>query len=94
MPNLRDVSFGLGFSLSLLCLGSTSGVPAADGKAAKPSEAGDANRIRWVRPYAEAVKQAKATNRLILAKPIMGGSNTPKPGGLPAGGKTDCDGSW
>jgi len=54
----------------------------------------DSNRIRWVRPFKVAMQQAKESRRLVFAKPILGGSNTPKSGGIVAGGKNDCDGSW
>lgn len=93
MQNPRYFNIDLVF-LPLLCIGSVMTYQISAAEPTKLPEAGDATRICWVRPYAEAVKQAKVTNRLILAKPIMGGTNKPKPGGLPAGGKTDCDGSW
>lgn len=81
---------------------SSSAKESANGTAAKPSfeptipwnAAGDTRRIKWTRPYAEAKKSAVARNRLILSKPIMGGSNTPDPGGVPCGGVNDCEGSW
>lgn len=55
---------------------------------------GDLRRIEWVRPYGPAVERATSETRLLLVKPILGGSNTPDPNGLPCGGKKDCDGSW
>lgn len=55
---------------------------------------GDSNKIQWHRPYAKARELAAASGRVLLVKPIMGGSNTPKPDGLPCGGKADCEGSW
>jgi hypothetical protein len=61
---------------------------------ATASRAGDPRRVRWVRPWSEAVAAARASGRPILAKPIMGGSNTPDPDGVPCGGERDCEGSW
>jgi hypothetical protein len=61
---------------------------------ATASRAGDPRRVRWVRPWSEAVAAARASRRPILAKPIMGGSNTPDPDGVPCGGERDCEGSW
>lgn len=55
---------------------------------------GDAERVQWVRPYREAARASKERNRLLLAKPIYGGTNTPVEGGVLAGGKNDCEGSW
>lgn len=56
--------------------------------------AGDMRRIQWVRPWDEASKTAAARGRLLVVKPILGGSNTPDPDGVPCGGKKDCEGSW
>ena len=54
----------------------------------------DENRIRWIRPFKAALKSARESRRLVFTKPILGGSNAPKPGGRVAGGKDDCEGSW
>lgn len=59
-----------------------------------PDRAGDPRRIRWIRPVAAAVEEAKAAGRVLLVKPILGGSNTPDPDGVPCGGTRDCEGSW
>jgi hypothetical protein len=56
--------------------------------------AGDARRVPWILPFRDALAQARRTGRVILCKPILGGSNTPDPGGLPCGGRHDCEGSW
>ncbi len=75
--------------MRILALALVSSLLAQD--APKP---GDPSRIQWVRPFKDALKQAKEKNRLLFIKPILGGSNTPKEGGKVAGGKNDCDGSW
>ena len=59
-----------------------------------PVAQGDSDRIQWVRPYPKAAEVSKERKRLILAKPIYGGTNTPVDGGVLAGGKNDCEGSW
>jgi len=81
------VTLGSAFVVAMLL------APLAHGQEAPPSK-GDPNRIRWIRPFKEAMNQAKGSQRLVFAKPILGGSNTPKAGGTVAGGKDDCDGSW
>jgi hypothetical protein len=58
------------------------------------NHAGDLRRVHWVRPWAKAQEESRRTGRPILCKPILGGSNTPDPSGLPCGGKNDCEGSW
>lgn len=55
---------------------------------------GDLDKIEWVRPFAVAQQRAKEANRVMLVKPILGGGNAPAPGGVPCGGKNDCEGSW
>jgi len=55
---------------------------------------GDADKIEWVRPFARARELAAGTHRVLLVKPILGGSNRPFPSGRPCGGKEDCEGSW
>jgi hypothetical protein len=57
-------------------------------------DSGDSRRVRWIRPYADAIASAVALHRPLLVKPILGGSNTPDPKGVPCGGKHDCEGSW
>ena len=55
---------------------------------------GDIDKIEWVRPFAAAQERARELGRVLLVKPIMGGSNKPNPDGLPCGGVDDCEGSW
>lgn len=55
---------------------------------------GDLRRVPWIRPFRDARAEAERTGRVILCKPILGGSNTPDPDGVPCGGKHDCEGSW
>ena len=55
---------------------------------------GDMRRVDWVRPWSKATAAAKAAGKLMVVKPILGGSNTPDPDGIPCGGKNDCEGSW
>ncbi len=66
-------------------------------KAQKPLDSrkrGDLRRVQWTRPFSAAHKIARSTNRVLLVKPLMGGSNTPDPAGVPCGGVNDCEGSW
>lgn len=65
--------------------------PKKDQAFAPPS---DLRRVAWVRPFEAALKEARESNRVLLVKPIMGGSNTPDPNGVPCGGKRDLEGSW
>lgn len=55
---------------------------------------GDLDKIEWVRPFALAQQRARQQRRLMLVKPILGGSNVAVPAGVPCGGKNDCEGSW
>jgi hypothetical protein len=57
-------------------------------------DGGDLDKIVWNRPFARAQELARASGRVLLIKPILGGGNVPKPGGVPCGGKNDCEGSW
>jgi hypothetical protein len=75
--------------------------PDEKGKQAEPRDdrakglsAGDPRRVDWVRPFKDALAKARETNRVLLVKPLMGGSNVPDPAGTPCGGKKDCEGSW
>jgi hypothetical protein len=65
--------------------------PRDDDRARK---AGDVRRVAWVRPFKDAMAKARETGRVVLVKPLMGGSNLPDEGGIPCGGKRDCEGSW
>jgi hypothetical protein len=58
------------------------------------ADGGDLDKIVWERPFARARGLAETRNRVLLVKPILGGSNTPRPSGVPCGGKNDCEGSW
>ena len=62
--------------------------------AQEPRAASEPPRMNWVRPFADARARAKTAGRLMLVKPILGGTNAPDPDGLPCGGKQDCEGSW
>ncbi len=55
---------------------------------------GDLDKIVWHRPFRSAQKLAREAGRVMLVKPILGGGNQPAPGGVPCGGKNDCEGSW
>jgi hypothetical protein len=68
--------------------------PAPAAAARRFPEAGDLDKIAWERPFARAQELARERNRVLLVKPILGGSNTPRPGGVACGGKDDCEGSW
>ena len=57
-------------------------------------DGGDLDKIVWHRPFADARRIAKESGRVLLLKPILGGGNEPKPGGVPCGGKNDNEGSW
>ena len=57
-------------------------------------QGGDLDKIVWHRPFADAQALAARQQRVMLVKPILGGSNTPDPDGVPCGGKNDCEGSW
>jgi hypothetical protein len=57
-------------------------------------DGGDLDKIVWHRPFAKAQELARESGRVLLIKPILGGGNRPKPGGVPCGGKNDCEGSW
>lgn len=57
-------------------------------------DGGDLDKIVWNRPFVRAQELARASGRVLLIKPILGGGNVPKPGGVPCGGKNDCEGSW
>ncbi|HZN39753.1 MAG TPA: hypothetical protein VFD82_13170 [Planctomycetota bacterium] len=57
-------------------------------------DGGDLDKIVWNRPFARAQELARESGRVLLIKPILGGGNVPKPGGVPCGGKNDCEGSW
>ena len=57
-------------------------------------DGGDLDKIVWNRPFASAQELARASGRVLLIKPILGGGNVPKRGGVPCGGKNDCEGSW
>ena len=63
-------------------------------KMAGDSVQGDARRINWIRPFSKASELARKSGRILYVKPIMGGSNTPAPDGVPCGGQNDCEGSW
>jgi len=55
---------------------------------------GDLDKIVWEHPLARARELARAQQRVLLVKPILGGSNVPAPLGVACGGKNDCEGSW
>jgi hypothetical protein len=55
---------------------------------------GDLDKIAWERPFARAQQLAREQDRVLLVKPILGGSNTPRPTGVACGGVDDCEGSW
>ena len=57
-------------------------------------DGGDLDKIVWNRPFARAQELARASGRVMLIKPILGGGNVPKRTGVPCGGKNDCEGSW
>jgi hypothetical protein len=57
-------------------------------------DGGDLDKIVWHRPFARAQELARASGRVLLVKPILGGGNKPDPAGVPCGGKHDCEGSW
>ena len=57
-------------------------------------DGGDLDKIVWNRPFARAQELARASGRVLLIKPILGGGNVPKCFGVPCGGKNDCEGSW
>ncbi len=80
-----------GAAVAFLLIGLLQDSPKSKDEGAIP---GNTSRIRWIRPFNEALKQGKEARRLVFVKPIIGGSNTPKPGGRIADGKNDCDGSW
>jgi hypothetical protein len=61
---------------------------------ARPPAAGDLDKIAWARPFARAQELAQEQGRVLLVKPILGGSNKPSPGGVACGGTNDCEGSW
>jgi hypothetical protein len=84
-------------ALSFLALGAA----AQDAKsAAQPAaerrfpKGGDLDKIVWEHPFARARELARAQHRVLLVKPILGGSNVPAPLGVACGGKNDCEGSW
>lgn len=83
-------------SLLLLALATTIGAHVAHTQESprRFDGGGDLDKIEWVRPFREAQKLAKAANRVMLVKPILGGGNKPAPGGVACGGKNDCEGSW
>ncbi|HEX5052891.1 MAG TPA: hypothetical protein VFZ65_14035 [Planctomycetota bacterium] len=58
------------------------------------AQGGDLDKIEWIRPFARARELAREQHRVMLVKPILGGSNRPRPGGVPCGGTNDCEGSW
>ena len=68
--------------------------PAPSAAARRFPAAGDLDKIAWERPFARAQQIAREQDRVLLVKPILGGSNTPRPGGVACGGKDDCEGSW
>jgi hypothetical protein len=74
--------------------GSRTPAAAPPGDARGGPESGDLRRVQWVRPFKEALAKARQTNRVLLVKPLMGGSNVPDETGVPCGGKRDCEGSW
>jgi len=82
----------------VLALAPAQSVPApaedAPGAARRWDAGGDLDKIVWHRPFADAQRIARETGRVLLIKPILGGGNRPKPGGVPCGGKNDCEGSW
>jgi hypothetical protein len=55
---------------------------------------GDLDKIAWEHPFARARELARTQHRVLLVKPILGGSNVPDPQGVACGGKRDCEGSW
>ena len=57
-------------------------------------DGGDLDKIVWNRPFSRAQELARASGRVMLIKPILGGGNVPKRTGVPCGGKNDCEGSW
>ncbi|MBK8097685.1 MAG: hypothetical protein IPK26_11295 [Planctomycetes bacterium] len=67
-------------------------VPAA--QAGRHERGGDLDKIEWLRPFGAAQQRARERKRLLLVKPILGGSNAADPSGVPCGGKNDCEGSW
>ena len=60
----------------------------------KTPHRGDLRRVDWVRPFDEALNRAARLGRVLIVKPILGGSNEPDPNGLPCGGVRDSEGSW
>lgn len=67
-------------------------MPAAKG--VRHERGGDLDKIEWLRPFTAAQQRAREQKRLLLVKPILGGSNAADPTGVPCGGKNDCEGSW
>jgi hypothetical protein len=72
------------------------GAAAQEPKAAERRfpKGGDLDKIVWEHPLARARELARAQHRVLLVKPILGGSNVPAPLGVACGGKNDCEGSW
>jgi hypothetical protein len=68
--------------------------PPATAAARRWDDGGDLDKIIWQRPFTAARELAQQSGRVLLVKPILGGGNMPKPGGVPCGGKNDCEGSW
>lgn len=68
--------------------------PAQDPQARRFAEGGDLRKIVWQRPWTRARDLAREQGRVLLVKPILGGSNAPAPDGVPCGGEQDCEGSW
>ena len=60
----------------------------------KAARRGDLRRVDWIRPFDRALTRARRMKRVLIVKPILGGSNEPDPNGLPCGGVRDCEGSW
>ena len=69
-------------------------LPAAEASALRHERGGDLDKIEWLRPFGAAQQWARDRKRLMLVKPILGGSNAADPSGVPCGGKNDCEGSW
>ena len=93
VPFATFVGFALGLALAAQDpVDSRAG--AAVATARRFDAGGDLDKSVWHRPFRAAQKVARAAGRVMLVKPILGGSNQPAPGGVPCGGKNDCEGSW
>ena len=72
-------------ALALTVFAAAAAAPAQSGR--RFPEGGDLDKIVWLRPLATARELARAQHRVLLVKPILGGSNTPAPLGVACGGK-------